>query len=68
MTDNHHEIPPLRYQDQTPRNKAEIKLCSTVSPISDDLTQIENTIEKTMEKVLPQMATKLDESNTSNRK
>ena len=72
MTDNHDGIPPLRFQDQTPiSNKADNKrLCSTLSPISDDLTQIESTIEKTMEKLLPQMATKIKEfdgSDTSDR-
>ena len=72
MTDNHDDIPPLRFQDQTPiSNKADNKrLCSTLSPISDDLTQIGSTIEKTMEKLLPQMATKIkefDRSDTSDR-
>ena len=48
MTDNHDEIPQLRFQDQTPiSNKADNKrLSSTLIPISDDLTQIESTIEK----------------------
>ena len=64
MTNEQAAIPQLRYQDQTPiSNKADNKrLSSILSPITDELTQIEGIIDKTMEKLLPQMVSRIKDS------